>query len=136
MSAMTDYLESQIGNLLLRTQVAWKPAAIYVALFTSATTDAGGGTEVSGTGYARVQVTQADAQWNAPSAGNGLFDNVNDIQFGSPTANWGTISHFAIYDAVTAGNMLIHGALTTPKTVNSGDPAPKIAAGALDITLA
>lgn len=136
MSAMTDYLEQMIGNLLLRTQTAWKPSAIYVGLFTAAPSDAGGGTEVSGGSYARVQVTQLDANWNAPTAGNGLFDNVNAITFPSPTANWGQATHFGIFDASSAGNLLLWGALTTPKTINNGDPAPSFAPGALDITFA
>ena len=109
---------------------------IYVALYTSATTDAGGGTEVTGGAYARVQFDPLDANWNAPSGGNGLVDNALDITFPVPTANWGTVSHVALYDALTGGNSLIHGALTTSKTVNNGDPAPKFSAGDLDITFA
>ncbi len=129
MSQMSDYLESQIGNLLFRTQTAWKPAAIYVALFTAAPSDSGGGTEVSGGSYARVAVSQLDAQWNAPSAGNGLFSNVNNITFPTPTANWGTIVAMGIFDASTAGNLLIWGLQTPNKTVNNGDPAPKFDGG-------
>ena len=136
MSQMSDYLESQLGNLLLRTQTAWKPTAIYVALFTAAPSDSGGGTEVSGGSYARVQVTQLDANWNAPTGGNGLFTNVNSITFATPSANWGTITHMGIFDAVTAGNLLIWGALTTSKTVNNGDPAPSFPATTLAITFA
>jgi hypothetical protein len=133
---MSDYLEQMIGNVLFRTQAAWKPSAIYVALFTAAPSDSGGGTEVSGGSYARVQVTQADANWNAPTGGNGLFDNANDIVFPAPSANWGTVTHFGIFDAASAGNLLIHGALTAQKTINNGDPAPKFSAGALDVTFA
>ncbi len=139
MSQMSDYLETQIGNVLFRTQTAWKPAAIYLALFTAAPSDSGGGTEVTGGSYARVAVTQLDVNWNAPSAGDGLFSNVGDIAFPTPTANWGTITHFGIFDASTAGNLLIWGALTTSKTVNNGDPAPKFtggAPGALQVTFA
>jgi hypothetical protein len=137
MAGLSDYMENLIGSLILRTQVATKPAAVWVGLFTAAPTDAGGGTEVSGGSYARVQVAQADAQWNAPSAGNGLFSNVNDITFPAPTANWGTIVAFGIFDANTAGNLLIWNTLTTNKTVNNGDPEPKFtggAPGALQIT--
>jgi len=138
MSQMSDYLELQLGNLLFRTQTAWKPAAIYIALFTTAPTDAGGGTEVSGGNYSRAQVTQADAQWNAPTT-TGLFSNVNDITFPAPNANWGTIVAFGIFDASGGGNLLIWGNLTTSKTVNNGDPAPKFAGGTpgqLQITFA
>lgn len=135
MAAMSDYLEAQLLNLLFRTQVAWKPSAIYVALFTTPTSDDGGGTEVTGGSYARVQVTQADANWNAPGVG-GLIDNVNDITFPVPSADWGNVSHMAIMDASSSGNMLLHGALADTKSVNNGDPAPKFTAGDLDITFA
>ena len=136
MSQMSDYLEQQFGNLLFRTQTAWKPAGIWIGLFTAAPSDSGGGTEVSGGSYARVQVTQLDANWNAPTGGNGLFDNVNAITFATPSANWGTITHFGIFDASSAGNLLIWGPLTASKSVNNGDPAPNWAAGAMDITFA
>jgi hypothetical protein len=134
-SAMSDYLEGLLGNLILRTQVATKPAGVYVSLHTG---DPGetGGSEVSGGNYARVQVDQLDANWNAPAGGNGVFSNVNAITFPAPNANWGACTHFGIYDQSSGGNLLFHGALTTPKTVNNGDPAPSFAAGALVITLA
>ena len=135
---MSDYLEVQVGKVLFCTQVAWKPAAIWVALYTVAPTDAGGGTEVTGGNYARVQVTQADAQWNIPTT-TGLFSNVNDITFPAPNANWGSVVAYGILDNSSGGNLLIWDTLTTPKTVNSGDPAPKFsggAPGALQITFA
>jgi len=136
MAAMSDYLELQIINHLLRTGTFGKPAGIHFALFTSDPTDAASGAEVSGGSYARVAVTQLDANWNAPVGNDGHTDNVNAITFPAPTANWGSVTHWAFFDAASAGNMLIHGGLTTPKTVNSGDPAPSFAAGALDLTLA
>jgi hypothetical protein len=136
MSAMSDYLEEQLIDHLFRTGTFSKPSAIYLALFTAAPSDSGGGTEVSGGSYARTQVTQADANWNAPAGGNGLTDNVSDITFPTPTADWGTIVAFGIFDASSGGNLLIHGSLGTSKTVNNGDPAPKFSAGDLDITFA
>lgn len=134
MADMSDFLEQQLLNLLFRTQVAWKPTAIYIALFTAAPSDSGGGTEVTGGSYARQQVTQLDANWNAPGVG-GLTDNVSAITFPTATANWGTVTHMAIFDAVSAGNMLFHGALTASKVVNNGDTF-EFAAGDLDVTLA
>jgi len=144
MSAMSDYLENQIVDHLFRTATFSKPTTVYVALFTAAPSDAGGGTEVSGGSYARVQVGPADASWNATQGGTtgassgtgGLTDNAADVTFPTPSANWGTVTHFGIFDASTGGNLLIHGALTTSKTVNNGDPAPKFTAGDLDVTFA
>ncbi len=133
MAGMTDYLETLILNLIFRTQAATKPAAIYVGLFTATPSDTGGGTEVTGGSYARVAVTQADAQWNAPTVG-GLTDNVNDITFPAATGSWGTVTHVGIFDASTSGNLLMWAALTASKVVASGDVF-KFSAGALDITL-
>jgi hypothetical protein len=132
MSAASDYLETQMGTHLLRTGSWTKPSAIYVALFTAAPNDAGGGTEVSGAGYARIQHGPSDATWSATS---GTFANVGSIQFGSPTANWGTISHFGLFDADTAGNLLVWGALQSNAIVNDGDAAPAFAEGSLSVTI-
>ncbi|MCH8172476.1 MAG: hypothetical protein IIA70_04115 [Proteobacteria bacterium] len=134
MSDFSDFLEQRLLNVIFRTQVAYKPTAIYIALFTAAPDDTGGGTEVTGGSYARQQVSQADAEWNAPGAA-GLIDNVNDITFPVATANWGTVTHMAIFDAVTAGNLLFHRILTASKIVNTDDTF-KFAVGDLDITLA
>jgi hypothetical protein len=109
---------------------------IYVALFTAAPSDAGGGTEVSGGSYARIAVPPLDANWTAASGTDGLADNTAAITFAAPSANWGVVTHVAIMDRLTGGNYLMWGALVTPKTVNSGDPAPQFSAGALDAIFA
>jgi len=90
-------------------------------------------TEVAGGGYARVQRDPLDANWTAASATDGNTDNAAAITFPAPTANWGVIFGTFIADAISAGNVGFWGALATPKTVNNGDPAPSIGAGALDI---
>lgn len=142
---MTDYLENKILDYVFRgTTTAFNPATIYISLFTTVTGDDGTGTEVTGNAYARVQVGPGDANWNNTAGGtgainsgtSGLVDNVADITF--PTASggsWGTITHAAIHDASSAGNMLFHGALTASKTIDDGDTF-KINLGDLDITLA
>lgn len=139
MANMTDFLEVQLGNLILRTQVAWKPTDIYMGLWTDAATinDASTGStanEVSGGSYARTQVAQADAQWNAPTT-TGLFDNVNDITFPVASASWGIVRYVMVCDAVSAGNALLWKQLDADKTVGNGDTF-KFAVGDLDITLA
>ena len=136
MSQMTDYLEGQIRAHIFRTASFTKPTVLAVALYTAAPGEAGGGTEVSGGAYARVQRDPLDANWAAASLTDGLTDNGAALTFPAPTANWGVITHCAILDATTAGNMLLYGALTAAKTVNSGDPAPNFPIGALDVTFA
>lgn len=134
MSAMSDYLEQALLNHVFRTTAYTQPTALYVAAFTAAPSDSGGGTEVSGGSYARVSVARADAQWNAAGVG-GLIDNVNAITFPTSSGSWGTVTHIGIFDASTSGNLLMWGALSASKTVASGDTLT-IAAGALDITFA
>jgi hypothetical protein len=136
MSAMSDWLEGQIRAHIFRTASFTKPSALYVALYTAAPSDSGGGTEVTGGSYARVQRDPLDANWTAASATDGKTDNAAAITFPAPTANWGQVTHFGIFDASTSGNLLFWGALTQSKTVNSGDPAPEFQAAALSITFA
>ncbi|MDQ6989209.1 MAG: hypothetical protein Q9M19_04940 [Mariprofundaceae bacterium] len=134
---------ANLGDETADNTVTWQAIAVgvpkrplYVALYTAAPGETGGGTEVSGGSYARVLYNPSDTNWNAASAGNGLTDNANDIVFPAPTANWGSIVATAILTRSTGGDMLLYGNLGTAKTVNNGDPAPKFAAGALDITWA
>jgi hypothetical protein len=107
---------------------------IYVALHTADPTDLALATEVTGGSYARAQTDPADATWTGPAASPTVTANVADIVFPSPSAAWGSITHFSTWDRATLGNMIYYGALTTPKTVNNGDPAPRFPAGALSIT--
>src|SRR3990172_9008494 len=131
MSAMSDYLEGELRKHLFRTGSFTKPTVLAVGLFTAAPSDSGGGTEVSGGSYARVQRDPLDANWTAPDSTGGLTDNAAALTFPAPTANWGVVTHFGIFDNTAAGNLLFWGALTTPKTINNGDPAPAFAIGAL-----
>lgn len=127
----SDYLETALLNHLLRnTQHTTPGTSIYVGLYTTDPTDADSGTEVSGTNYARVQVTA----WDVPSGG--ATANTNEIAFPQAGAGgWGTITHFTIHDASSSGNLLFHSALGASKLVNDGDTV-KFAAGALTVTLA
>lgn len=146
MAALSDYLENKLIDHILRGQAFTAPANVYVALFTAAPSDSGGGTEVSGGAYARVQVastlenwagTQSAGSTTASSGTGGQTSNNGAITFPAPSgANWGTITHFGIFDASTGGNLLFHGALTASKSVNDGDSAPSFAAGALTVTFA
>lgn len=136
MANMSDYLEVELRKHIFRTGSFTKPAALYVALFTVTPSDSGGGTEVTGGSYARVQRDPLDANWTAASATDGLTDNAAAITFPTPSANWGTVVAFGIFDASTAGNLLVWGPITPNKTINNGDPAPAFATGALDITFA
>lgn len=145
MSAMSNYLENNLIDFLLRNQAFTPPSTVYVALFTSAPSDAGGGTEVSGGNYARVPVTSSLANWagtqssgsTAASTGTGgQTSNNAKITFPAPSSNWGTVTSIGLFSAATSGNLLFHGSLDAPKTINNEDAAPEFAVGELKLTLA
>lgn len=131
MSNFTNYLENKLVDHIFRGQTFTAPAALYVALFTAAPSEAGGGTEVSGNGYARVAIANSLANWagtqsagstTASSGTTGVTSNNAAINFPTPTSTgWGTVTHMALMDASTGGNMLFWGPLTTSRTVNASD---------------
>lgn len=144
MAALTDYLENKLVDWLLRGQTFTPPATVWVALFTAAPSDTGGGTEVTGGSYARVSIasslanwagTQAAASTVASSGTSGTTSNNGAITFPAPTAAWGTVVAYGVFDASTAGNLLFYGTLGTSKTVNNGDAAPSFAAAALTLQI-
>jgi hypothetical protein len=139
----SDYLENKLIDHLFRTATFAKPAALYIALFTAAPADLGGGTEVVGGGYLRANLAPLDTNWKATQGGTsgasagtgGVTSNAAAITFPTPTGNWGTVTHFGIFDAASAGNLLIWDALTAARTILNGDPAPSFAIDALQITV-
>ncbi len=119
MSAMSNYLETEIYDHVLRNAAYTAPSTLYVALFTSTATDAEleAGTltnEVSGGSYARQT-----ASFSAPT--NGAGSNSGTITFPTASAGWGTIRFVAIMDASTSGNVLLKGQLSSDVTINSGN---------------
>jgi hypothetical protein len=135
MANMSDYLEVALIDHVLRTSTFSKPTAVYVALFTAAPSDAGGGTEVTGGGYARLNLgAPADADWTRASSTTGIATNAADWSWTASGANYGTVTHLALMDASTSGNFLFHGALTASKTINDGDTFT-ISAGNCTITI-
>lgn len=128
MGSFSDYLENKLLDHVFKNTAYTQPTNLYVALFTSAPSDAGGGTEVSGGAYARVNCNAWDA------AASGALDNTSAITFAQATAAWGTVTHFAVIDATSAGNYIVWGTLTASKSIATGDTA-QFAAGELDITL-
>lgn len=130
MGSFSDYWENEVLDHLFGKGV-YTPPTIYVGLSTADPGDDGTGlSEPVGNGYARMQTAASD--WS--TASGGLLGNINAITFAAATGNWGTVTHFALFDAASAGHMLTHGALTQAKTINSGDVA-RFAGGDLSIAL-
>lgn len=138
-AAMSDYLENKLIDFLVRGQAFTAPTTVYYGLATTAGSDVACGTEVTGGSYARVAVasslvnwagTQAAASTTASTGTSGTTSNNTVITFPAPTAAWGTVQEYCVFDAASAGNLLWRSALTTNKTINNGDAAPSFAIGA------
>ena len=113
--SFSNYLEGEIVKHAMRTGSWTKPTNLYAALFTDDPAEDASGTEVSGGAYA---------------------GNVNSILFPSPSgANWGTVTHTALFDSLTTGNMYFYGVLAVSKVIDDGDPAPFFPADQFGITL-
>jgi hypothetical protein len=144
MSQASDYLENKLVDHIFRAGTFAKPAGLYVALFTAAPSDAGGGTEVTGGGYARAPLAPTDANWKATQGGtsgassgsSGLTSNAVGLAYPQPTANWGTVTHIGVFDAAAAGNLLVWSPLAAPRQILNGDPAPTFGVDALTVTIA
>lgn len=128
MAALSDYLENKLLDATLNNTAYSTPSTVYAALFLTDPTDAGTGTEVNGVSYARKAMPFGSA-----SGGTSLNSSV--VQFDQATTDWGTIEYFALFDAVTGGNLLYHGALTSPKIIETGDVF-QFAIGSVSISLA
>ena len=126
MSSLSTYLKGKLSDLVLRNTAYTPPTTVYLALFLSNPTIAGSGTEASYSGYARQAV--------AFSAISGATtQNSGTVTFPAVAGSSITVTHFAIYDASSAGNLLLFGALTASKTLDATD-VPSFPAGALQLT--
>ncbi len=133
MAGMSDYLEDAVLTHIFRNTNYTRPANIYVALFTAAPSDSGGGTEVSGGSYARQAVaTGASSGWSAPSGG--AVSNSSDINFPQATASWGMVTAVGLFDASSSGNLLFLGNLAASKAVDIDDVF-RFLAGDLSVAL-
>lgn len=137
MSASSNYLEGKVLDHVLRVASYTQPAALFLALFNNTSGNAAANLEAgtltdevsaSGTAYGRKSIA-----FNAASSGTST--NSGTVTFDTATASWGTVTHVAIMDAQTSGNVLFWGAVTVPKEIASGDTF-QVSAGNLSISLA
>lgn len=126
MSSFSDYLEDATLNYVFRNVGAPTSANVYLALYTVAPTDAGGGTEVSGAGYARQAVTFG-------ASSGGVIANTAPVSITASGGNFGDVVAIGVFDAASGGNMLAWASITSA-TINDGDTI-NFANGDIDITL-
>ena len=130
MAGFSDYLEDKVLEHVFGGNAYTAPTTLYVALYTVAPSDTGGGTEVSGGSYARQTAAFTVSGTNPTTA-----SNTGAIEYPTATANYGTVTSVGIFDASSSGNLLAYANLTTSKVVSTGDVF-RFNAGDLDVTLA
>lgn len=125
--SLTNTFETTTLTFLFTAGAVTRPTAWYLGLFTSDPTETGtAGTEVTGGGYVREAVSFT-------VSGN-TATNSAAIEWSPATASWGTVTHIAIMDALSGGNMIASNALTAAKAIGIDDII-RVPAGDLDITL-
>ena len=133
MTAASNYLENKILDHTLRNTAYTQPSGLYVGLFTNSSGNAatnlenGTLTDEVTTSYIRKAVT-----FSAASGGTSATNAT--VTFDAATTSWGTITHVAVLDAVSSGNVLFWGAVTTSKAIDIGDTF-QITSGNLTISL-
>lgn len=141
--AFTDYAENKITDALLRNQAIGTPATWYIALDTTACSDSAAGTEVTGGSYARASFTPSLTSWSgtlnssqtvASTGTGGVSSNLGTLSFPTPTAPWGTVTHWRLVDAPTGGNTWICAALTASQTISTGNTV-SFAVNSLSVTV-
>lgn len=135
MAGLVDAFEAIILDGIMGDPDFTPPTNWFVGLSTTTPTGdtSTNFTEPVGNAYARVST--ADADWAAAvGAQPSTKANANTITFPTATGSWGTVTHFGLFDASTAGNLRMWGALTASKTIGNGDTA-SFAASALILKL-
>ena len=126
--SFSNHLETEILDHVFGGNAYTAPSTLYLALHTANPDEDGSGTEVStsGTAYARETVTFTVSGNEATTSAA--------VEYSTATASFGTVTHVAVWDASTGGNMLAYAALTSSKAIDTGDVF-RVPAGDLDITL-
>ena len=124
--SFTNFLETEILDHVFAGAAYTAPSQHYLGLFTAAPGEAGGGTELSGSAYARRPVDF--------STSGATTSNDAAIDFATATGSWGTVTHVGVFDAATSGNLMAYATLSSSKAIATGDVF-RVPTGDLDITL-
>tara|TARA_R110000796_G_scaffold19029_11_gene57284 strand:+ start:4662 stop:5048 length:387 start_codon:yes stop_codon:yes gene_type:complete len=126
--SFSNFLETEILDHVFGAAAYTAPGTMHLALFTSNPAEDASGTEVttSGTAYARQTV--------AFTVSGNTASNTGAVEYPTATATFGTVTHVGVMDASTSGNLMAYAALTSSKTISTGDVF-RVPVGDLDITL-
>ncbi len=134
MGNLSDYAAHKLLDLTLGAQAFASPVTGYNALHTATLNGAGAGTEVSGNSYARKSTTLNTT--NFPAASAGAIALAVRQAFAAASGSWGTVTDGGLWDASSAGNLLIYDVLATAQAIVSGDAPYLEAATGLTVSLA
>lgn len=124
--SFSNTFETRVLTFVFTAASVTRPTAWFVALFTAAPGEPGGGTEVSGGGYVRRAA--------AFSVSGNTATNSGALEYPTATASYGTVTHIGVFDASSGGNLIAYAALTASKAIDTGDVL-RLPAGDLDVTL-
>lgn len=134
---LTNYLRNKVIDWFHRGQTFAPPATMYVTLVSTTPSAGTAGTPLAGTGYARQAIASSLLKWagtqgagstSASSGTSGTTSNNDIVDFGTAGSNWGTATHYELWDALSGGNRLLWGEITdgvgapTSRTIVTGDP--------------
>jgi hypothetical protein len=127
-----NFWSQAVLDYLLGATAPSLPGTWYAALLSVTPSDTGGGTELSGSGYARIALTNNTTNFPASAVVSGVATKLTGttITWGPASgSNWLSAVAVGFYDASTGGNLGWWGPLATPITVNVGQSL-QVAAGA------
>jgi len=130
MGSLTDYFERKVLNAFCGNDAAMASTSMWVAMYTATPSDASGGTEVTGGNYAR----KSSGAWSTATGASGWVANTATITYATATLSWGNVSHFALLDDSSTGNMVAWATLTATRDIGTNDVAA-FAIGSLTIAL-
>lgn len=110
-------LIDQLLRKIFRDTAFANPTSWYISLHTVAPTETSDGTEMTGSGYARLAVAADSGQWNIV---NNSAVNSQTLLFAAATATWPTIIGMGLWDAATGGSMLFYESVVAPTVINPG----------------
>lgn len=127
----TYFLNQIMGNVFKSKTTPALPSEYYLGVSTTApSVDGTGVTEPtgSGSGYKRILITGL----SAPT--NGAIQNTGALSLDESMTDWGTVTHYVVYDSPTGGNLLFYGPLSKQRVIEA-NTIITFRAGELDITL-
>ena len=108
----TNYFLNLIAGNVFGTQKSPEiPQKYYLAL--STTDPASSVTEPASGNYARIELT------GLSTPENGVVKNSSELRSNRATDSWGVLTHYAIYDAPSGGNLLMYNPLSRSRTVDT-----------------